>query len=171
MKLVVAVDKNWAIGNKGELLARVRADLKNFSAITTGHTVVLGSKTLSTFPGGRVLKNRTNIVMTRNENFRPEGAIIASSVEQLLDIIKDMDTDEVYVIGGASIYTQLLPYCDTAIVTKFNKSYEYDAAIENLDLSPDWECVEVGEWQKSNPETDSEADLEFCFTTYKRKAL
>lgn len=171
MKLVVAVDKNWAIGYKGELLARVRADLKNFSAITTGHTVVLGSKTLSTFPGGRVLKNRTNIVMTRNENFRPEGAIIASSVEQLLDIIKDMDTDEVYVIGGASIYTQLLPYCDTAIVTKFNKSYEYDAAIENLDLSPDWECVEVGEWQKSNPETDSEADLEFCFTTYKRKAL
>ena len=171
MKLVVAVDQNWAIGYKGELLARVRADLKNFSAITTGHTVVLGSKTLSTFPGGRVLKNRTNIVMTRNENFRPEGAIIASSVEQLLDIIKDMDTDEVYVIGGASIYTQLLPYCDTAIVTKFNKSYEYDAAIENLDLSPDWECVEAGEWQKSNPETDSEADLEFCFTTYKRKAL
>ena len=170
MKLVVAVDQNWAIGYKGELLARVRADLKNFSAITTGHTVVLGSKTLSTFPGGRVLKNRTNIVMTRNENFRPEGAIIASSVEQLLDIIKDMDTDEVYVIGGASIYTQLLPYCDTAIVTKFNKSYEYDAAIDNLDLSPDWECVEVGEWQKSNPETDSEADLEFCFTTYKRKA-
>lgn len=171
MKLVVAVDQNWAIGYKGELLARVRADLKNFSAITTGHTVVLGSKTLSTFPGGRVLKNRTNIVMTRNENFRPEGAIIASSVEQLLDMIKDMDTNEVYVIGGASIYTQLLPYCDTAIVTKFNKSYEYDAAIENLDLSPDWECVEVGEWQKSNPETDSEADLEFCFTTYKRKAL
>ena len=170
MKLVVAVDQNWAIGYKGELLARVRADLKNFSAITTGHTVVLGSKTLSTFPGGRVLKNRTNIVMTRNENFRPEGAIIASSVEQLLDIIKDMDTDEVYVIGGASIYTQLLPYCDTAVVTKFNKSYEYDAAIENLDLSPDWECVEVGEWQKSNPETDSEADLEFCFNTYKRKA-
>lgn len=171
MKLVVAVDQNWAIGYKGELLARVRADLKNFSAITTGHTVVLGSKTLSTFPGGRVLKNRTNIVMTRNESFRPEGAIIASSVEQLLDMIKDMDTNEVYVIGGASVYTQLLPYCDTAIVTKFNKSYEYDAAIENLDLSPDWECVEVGEWQKSNPETDSEADLEFCFTTYKRKAL
>ena len=170
MKLVVAVDQNWAIGYKGELLARVRADLKNFSAITTGHTVVLGSKTLSTFPGGKVLKNRTNIVMTRNEDFRPEGAIIASSVEQLLDIIRDMDTNEVYVIGGASIYTQLLPYCDTAIVTKFNKSYEYDAAIENLDLSPDWECVEVGEWQKSNPETDSEADLEFCFNTYKRKA-
>ena len=168
MKLVVAVDKNWAIGYKGELLARVRADLRNFSAITTGHTIVLGSKTLSTFPGGRVLKNRTNIVMTRNENFRPEGAIIANSVEKLLDIVKDMDTDEVYVIGGASIYTQLLPYCDTAIVTKFNKSYEYDAAIENLDLSPDWVCVEMGEWQVSNPETDSEADLEFCFTTYKR---
>lgn len=168
MKLVVAVDKNWAIGNNGELLARVRADLRNFSAITTGHTVVLGSKTLATFPGGRVLKNRTNIVMTRNENFRPEGAVIANSIEHLLEILKDYDKNEVYVIGGASIYTQLLPYCDTAYVTKFNRSYKYDAAIEDLDASPEWECVEVGDWQTSNPETDSEADLQFCFTTYKR---
>jgi dihydrofolate reductase len=168
MKLVVAVDKNWAIGNKGELLARVRADLKNFSKVTTGHTVVLGSKTLATFPGGRVLKNRTNIVMTRNESFRPEGAVIANSVEDLLEKIKDLDSDEVYVIGGASVYEQLLPYCDTAIVTKFNNSYEYDAAIPNLDESDEWECISQGEWQKSDPATDSEADLEFCFTTYKR---
>jgi len=168
MKLVVAVDKNWAIGYKGELLARVRADLKNFSAITTGHTVILGSKTLATFPGGRVLKNRTNIVLTRNKDFSAEGAIIANSIGHLLEILKDYDTNDVYVIGGASVYTQLLPYCDTAIVTKFDRSYEFDAAIENLDLSPDWKCVEEGEWQKSNPETDSEADLAFRFTTYKR---
>ena len=169
MKLVVAVDKNWAIGNNGELLARVRADLRNFSAVTTGHVVVLGSKTLATFPGGRVLKHRTNIVLTRNKDFYAEGAVIANSIEQLLEILKEYNTDDVYVIGGASVYTQLLPYCDTAIVTKFDDSYEYDAAIENLDESSEWECVEVGDWQISNPETDSQADLKFCFTTYKRK--
>lgn len=168
MKLVVAVDKNWAIGNRGELLARVRADLKNFSAITTGHVVVLGSKTLATFPGGRVLKNRTNIVLTRNKDFHAEGAVVASSIEHLMQILKDHNTDDVYVIGGASVYTQLLPYCDTAIVTKFDASYEYDAAIENLDESSEWECAEVGDWQVSNPETDSQADLKFRFTTYKR---
>ena len=169
MKLVVAVDKNWAIGNKGELLAHVREDLRNFSRLTTGHTVVLGSKTLATFPGGRVLKNRTNIVLTRSKDTRIEGAVMANSVEHLLNILKDYDTDEVYVIGGASVYEQLLPLCDTAYVTKFDKSYEYDAAIPNLDRDPSWECVYEGEPMVSNPDTDSEGGLGFCFTTYKRK--
>ena len=168
MKLIVAVDREWGIGYKGDLLARVRADLMNFRNETSGKTVVLGSNTLATFPGGRVLKNRTNIVLTRNKDFYAEGAVIANSIEHLFEILKDYDTNDVYVIGGASVYTQLLPYCDTAIVTKFDRSYEYDAAIEDLDLSPNWECVEVGEWQTSNPETDSEADLKFRFTTYKR---
>ena len=168
MKLVVAVDRNFAIGYKGDLLARVRADLKNFSKLTTGHTVVLGSNTLATFPGGKILKNRTNIVLHPDPDYRPEGAIVAHSLEELFEILKSFDTDDVFVIGGASIYRQLLPYCDTAYVTKFEKSYEYDAAIPDLDQDPSWHCVEEGPLMTSDPATDTEEGLNFRFTIYKK---
>lgn len=169
MKLVVAVDKNWGIGNKGELLARVRADLRNFQAITKGNVVILGSKTLSTFPGGRVLKDRTNFVLSRNPDYSPEGAVMVRSIDELLTKLKDYNTDDVFVIGGANVYEQLLPYCDTAYVTKFDKSFECDAFFENLDASPEWELSFVGEEQKTNPETDTESDMSFYFCTYNRK--
>lgn len=168
MKLVVAVDKEWGIGNKGELLARVRADLRNFRALTEGHVVVLGSKTLATFPGGRPLKNRTNIVLSRNPDYAPEGATTARSIDELLEILKGYDTDDVYIIGGESIYTQMLPYCDTAYVTKFDKSFQKDAVMPSLDESDEWVLSEVGETLVSDPETDSEADMQFSFCTYKR---
>ena len=169
MKLVVAVDKEWGIGNKGELLARVRADLKNFRKLTEGHVVILGSKTLATFPGGKPLKNRTNIVLSRKADYAPEGALVAHSIDELMNVVKAYDTDDIYVIGGESIYTQLLPYCDTAYVTRFDRSYQKDAVMPNLDASDDWELSEIGETLVSDPETDSESDLHFAFCTYKRK--
>ena len=168
MKLVVAVDKEWGIGNQGELLARVRADLKNFRQLTEGHVVILGSKTLATFPGGRPLKNRTNIVLSRRTDYAPDGALVARSIDELLELLKSYDTDDVYVIGGESIYTQLLPYCDTAYVTKFDKSYEKDAVMPNLDESDEWELFETSKTLVSNPETDSEVRLSFKFCTYKK---
>ncbi len=168
MKLVVAVDKNWGIGNKGELLARVRADLRYFQSLTKGFTVILGSKTLSTFPGGRVLKDRTNIVLSRNPDYSPEGAVVVHSLDELFNELKSFNTDEVFVIGGANVYHQLLPYCDTAYVTKFDKSFECDAFFDDLDVSPEWELVSVGEEQKTDPVTDTEPDMSFFFTTYQR---
>ncbi len=168
MKLVVAVDNEWGIGNKGELLARVRADLKYFQSLTKENVVILGSKTLATFPGGNVLKNRTNIVLSRNTEYNPEGAIMARSLEELLDIIKNYNTDNVFVIGGSQIYSMLLPYCDTAYVTKFQKSFEKDAFFPNLDESDQWVLTEVGEEQLTNPETDTEQNMTFRFCTYKR---
>ncbi|MBR5278235.1 MAG: dihydrofolate reductase, partial [Clostridia bacterium] len=147
MKLIVAVDNEWGIGNKGELLARVRADLKYFQSLTKENVVILGSKTLATFPGGNVLKNRTNIVLSRNTEYNPEGAIMARSLEELLDIIKNYNTDNVFVIGGSQIYSMLLPYCDTAYVTKFQKSFEKDAFFPNLDNSDQWVLAETGEEQ------------------------
>jgi len=169
MKLVVAVDKEWGIGNKGELLAHIRADLKYFQSLTKGNVVILGSKTLSTFPGGKVLKNRENIVLSRNPEYSPEGAIMVRSLDELFEKLKEYDSDNVFVIGGGMIYSQLLPYCDTAYITKFDKSYEKDAFFPNLDENPDWELVSVGEPQISNPETDSDPNLVFSFCTYKRK--
>ncbi len=169
MKLVVAVDEGWGIGYEGELLAHVRADLRNFAKLTTGHTVVLGSKTLATFPGGRPLKNRTNIILSRRPDYAPEGALVAHSRDDLLELIKTLPEDDVFVIGGASIYELLLPYCDTAYVTKFKKAYKADAFFADLDADDAWECVSVGEEQISDPETDSEGGLHFCFCEYRRK--
>ncbi len=168
MKLIVAVDKEWGIGNKGDLLARVRRDLMNFRDVTKGHTVVLGANTLATFPGGKVLKNRTNIVLYHLHDYAPEGAIMAHSLDELFEILKDYDTDDVFIIGGASVYRQMLPYCDTAYVTKFDKSYEKDVYIPNLDESDEWELTEVSETYESDPETDTEGGLKFNFCTYKR---
>ena len=168
MKLIVAVDNEWGIGNKGELLARVRADLKYFQSLTKENIVILGSKTLATFPGGNVLKNRTNIVLSRNTEYNPEGAIMARSLEEVLDIIKNYNTDNVFVIGGSQIYSMLLPYCDTAYVTKFQKSFEKDAFFPNLDNSDQWVLAETGEEQFTNPETDTEPNMAFRFCIYKR---
>lgn len=169
MKLVVAVDKNWGIGYKGELLARVRADLRYFQSLTRENVVILGSKTLATFPEGKVLRNRVNIVLSRNPDYAPEGAIVVHSIDELLAETKKYASDTVFVIGGANVYGQLLPYCDTAYVTKFNKSFECDAFFPDLDKADEWKLVQVGEEQKTNPETDTEPDMTFRFCTYKRK--
>ena len=141
MNLIVAVDKNWAIGNKGELLVRIPADHKMFRQETTGKVVVLGRKTMDTFPGGQPLKNRDNIILSRNEAYQQKDAQVVHSVEELLEAVKGYDTKEVYVIGGSSVYEQLLPYCDTAHVTKIDHAYEADAWFPNLDEDPDWEIT------------------------------
>ena len=168
MKMIVAVDREWGIGNKGDLLARVREDLLFFRDKTKGKTVVLGSNTLATFPGGKVLKNRTNIVLHPDHAYAPEGAIVAHSLDELFELLKAYDTDEVFIIGGASVYRQMLPYCDTAYVTKFDKSYEKDVYIPDLDASEEWELTEMSEPHESNPETDTEGGLSFRFCTYNR---
>ena len=168
MKLIVAVDNEWGIGNKGDLLARIRADLNNFRSLTDGKTVILGSNTLSTFPGGRVLKNRVNIVLHPDQAYRPEGATVAHSVAEALALAKRYGYDDTFIIGGASIYRQFLPYCDTAYVTKFKKSYEKDVYFENLDESYEWELAEESEVMHSDPEKDTDPDLSYTFCTYKR---
>ena len=168
MKMIVAVDREWGIGNKGDLLARVREDLFFFRDKTKGKTVVLGSNTLATFPGGKVLKNRVNIVLHPSPDYAPEGAIVAHSLDELFEILKEYDNDDVFIIGGASVYRQMLPFCDTAYVTKFDKSYEKDVYIPNLDESDEWELTEISEPHVSNPETDTEDGLSFNFCTYKR---
>lgn len=162
MKLVVAVDKNWAIGNKGELLVHIPEDMKQFRRLTETHVVVLGRKTLQTFPGGRPLKNRTNIVMSRTGNDFGEGAVVARSVEEVLELAKQYGDDEMYVIGGSMVYEALLPYVDTAYVTYIDYAYEADAFFPNLDELDDWEIVEESEEQ-------TYFDVEYYFRTYKRK--
>lgn len=168
MKLVVAVDKNWGIGYKGDLLARVKADLKNFKDLTSGKVVVYGSNTLATFPHSAPLKNRTNLVLNPSADFTVEGATVVHSLDELFETLKNYNTDDVYIIGGASVYRQLLEYCDTAYVTKFDKAYQSDVGIPNLDDSGEWVCASVSDKQQSDPLTDTEGGLGFCFCTYIR---
>ena len=169
MKLIVAVDKEWGIGYKGDLLARIRADLLNFRDLTAGKIVILGSNTLATFPGGKALKNRTNIVLHPSQDYTVENTTVVHSIDELLEEVKKYNTDDVFVIGGASVYRQMLEYCDTAYVTKFDKSYDKDVYFPNLDEDKSWELVHTGDMQISDSEKDTEPNLQFYFTEYRRK--
>lgn len=162
MNIIVAADENWAIGCRGELLVRIPADHKMFRNETIGKVVVLGRKTMDTFPGGLPLAGRTNIVLTRNPEYRVKDAIAVHSVEELLEELKKYDTKDVYVIGGDSVYSQLLPYCDTAHVTKIDRSYEADAYFPDLDASGEWEITAESDEQ-------SYFDTTYHFLKYERK--
>ncbi len=110
MNLIVAADANWGIGKENKLLVSIPADMKFFRTTTTGKVVVMGRKTLESFPGGLPLKNRVNIVITRDKNYKAKDAVIVHSIEEALEEVKKYQSEDVYVIGGDSIYRQMLPY-------------------------------------------------------------
>ena len=168
MELIVAVDRDWGIGYRGQLLARLRADMRHFRALTEGKTVILGSNTLSTFPGGKPLKNRRNIILHPDPSYLVDGALVLHSLDELFSYISTHPDERFVAIGGASVYRQLLPYCAIAHVTKFDRSFEKDVYFDNLDVHPDWALTEIGEPQQSDPATDSLPDLVFRFCTYRR---
>ena len=147
MKCVVAVDKNFAIGREGKLLLHVPNDMRHFRSLTEGKVVVLGRKTLQTFPQGQPLPNRTNIILSRNKDFKVKGAIVVNSLEDLMEEIKKYPSDDVCVIGGEQIYKQLLPFCDTCEVTYFDREFDADAFFPNLDESGNWKIEEESEEQ------------------------
>ena len=118
MNVIVAADQNWGIGKDNKLLVSIPADMKMFREETSGKVVVMGRKTLESFPNGLPLKNRTNIVITKNKDYDAKGAIVVHSIEEALEEIKKYPTEDVYCIGGDSIYEQMLPYCDVAHVKK-----------------------------------------------------
>ena len=138
MNLIVAVDKNWAIGLHNKLLVSIPADMKFFRETTMGKVVVMGRKTLESFPGGQPLKRRTNIVLTSDKNYKVKDAVVVNSVEALLEELRQYNDEDIYVIGGESIYRQLLPYCKVAHITKIDHAYEADTYFPNLDEMPEW---------------------------------
>ena len=162
MNLIVNVDSNWAIGYRGKLLVSIPEDMKFFRSETTGKVVVLGRKTLDTFPGGQPLKNRTNIILTRNPNYQVKGAIICHSVEEVLEELKKYNSEDVYIIGGDSIYKEFLPYCDVAHVTRTDHVYDADAWFPNLEEDPAWVLT-------VESEEKTYFDLEFRFCRYERR--
>jgi dihydrofolate reductase len=157
MQLIVAVDRNWAIGQGGDQLVYIPADLKRFQALTLGHSVILGRKTLATFPGGRPLKGRRNLILSRDPNFAPEGAERYADLDALLA----QAPQDAFVIGGASVYQALLDRCDTAYVTKIDRAYPADCWFPNLDEDPAWTAEEESEVQHHE-------GLAFRYVTYRR---
>jgi dihydrofolate reductase len=162
MNLIVAVDNNWAIGNKNELLISIPNDHKHFRQETTGKVVVLGRKTLDTFPQGLPLKNRTNIILSKDKNYAVKDAIVVHSVEELLEETKKYNDEDIYVIGGESIYRQLLPYCNVAHVTKIDHEYTADTYFPNLDEDDEWQIT-------ADSDEQTYFDIAYSFVKYERK--
>ena len=158
MNIIVAADRNWAIGRDGDQLVYLSEDLKRFKALTTGHAVILGRKTLATFPGGRPLKGRRNLILSRNPDFAPEGAEVFSDLAALLAAAPE----DAFVIGGASVYAALLDRCDTAYVTRIDRAFpEADSFFPDLDADPEWSLAEEG------PELE-DGGVSFRYVTYRR---
>ena len=162
MNIIVAVDKNWGIGKDNKLLVSIPSDMKFFREETMNKVVVMGRKTLESFPNGLPLKRRTNIVLTKDRNYKVKDAILVHSVEELMEELKKYDSEDIYVIGGDSIYRQLLPYCDVAHVTKIDYAYEADSYFPNLD--------EMSEWKvERTSEELTYFDLEYMIVKYVRQ--
>ena len=158
ISIIVAVAANGVIGDKNKLLWHISEDLKHFKALTNGHTVILGRRTLSTFPGGRPLKGRRNLVLSRNPRFAPEGAEVFRDLPSLLAAAPG----DAFVIGGASVYAALLDKCDTAYVTKISGRFPAaDCFFPDLDALSEWRVEEEG------PELEEEG-VKFRYVTYKR---
>ena len=162
MNLIVAADKNWGIGKDNKLLVSIPSDMKFFSQETMGKVVVMGRKTLESFPNGLPLKNRTNVVLTSDKNYQVKDAVIVHSIDEVLEELKKYDDNEIYVIGGGKVYEELLPYCDVAHVTKIDFAFEADTHFPNLDEDPEWEITAASDEQ-------TYFDLEYTFVKYERK--
>lgn len=162
MKLILAVDINWAIGNKGGLLCHLPGDLKYFKEKTQGKTVVMGRPTLESLPGGKPLPKRENIVLTSNRNYEKEGVLVVHSEDELMAQVATRNTDEVMIIGGGKVYRDFLPKCDTCYVTKIYEEFEADTWFVNLDENPDFEVVWESDMQEEN-------GIRYRFFEYSRK--
>lgn len=162
MNAIVAVDNNWAIGCKNSLLVRIPADHKNFRQETTGKVVVLGRKTLETFPQGMPLPNRKNIILSTNPDYQVKDAVVVHNKEELDAELQKYPSEDVYIIGGESVYRMMLPECDVVHVTKIDHDYEADAYFPNLDEDGEWEIT---------AESDEQTyfDLPYYFVKYERK--
>ena len=162
MNCIVAVDKNWSIGKDGKLFVSIPADMQYFRQMTMGKVVIMGRKTLDSFPNGQPLKGRTNIVITRKADLEVPGALVVHSIEEAVEAAKGYDPEDVFVIGGGMIYRDMLPYIHKAYVTEIDYAYDADTAFPNLAADPEWELAKEGEEQ-------TYFDLIYAFNVYRRK--
>lgn len=163
MNAIVVIDKNWAIGRNNTLLFSLPTDMRRFRSLTLDGTVILGRKTLDSFPGGKPLPRRRNIVLTRNPDFSRTGVEIAHNPEQIRELVKDIPSEQLWFIGGGEIYKRFLSDCIRAYITKVDTAASNpDAFFPNLDQDPDWAITH------SSP-TICENGLHFRFVIYENQ--
>lgn len=162
MNLIAAADEKWGIGRDGGLLTHLPGDMKYFRETTRGKVVVMGRKTLESFPEGKPLKNRVNIVLTQNQDYRPEGVTVCHNVDETLDVLKQYQEEDIFIIGGGMIYREFLPYCEKAYITHIYAAFDADTDFTDLDAAPDWEIERVGEMQEHN-------NIKYEFRIYTRR--
>lgn len=164
MKLIVAVARDWGIGREGDLLFSIPDDMAFFRKTTKNKIVVMGRPTLLSFPGGEPLKNRINIILTRDKNYKKEGCIICNSFDELFEELKKYDNEDVFLIGGGKIYNQLYSYCSEAYITKVDEVAKADTYLHNFDEDENWFLSFASEVHENN-------GLKFTFNTYKNKMI
>ena len=161
MKMIVCVAEDFGIGNNNDLLFSLPPDMKFFRETTMGKVIIMGRGTLDSFPGGKPLKNRTNIVITRDKSFVREGAEVFNSKEEILEYVKQFDSDDVFVIGGGQIYELFRDVCNEALVTKVRKKVPCDTFFFDIDSDSEWTLADESEVMEYE-------GMEFSFCTYKR---
>lgn len=161
MKAILSADRNWGIGYQNKLLVSIPSDMRFFREMTEGKVIVMGRKTLESFPNGLPLKKRINVVLAHDRSYQVKDAVIVHDKEELLEELKKYQED-IFVVGGGSVYELLLPYCDTAYVTRIDMEYQADTFFPDLDQDPEWELTEESDEQTC-------FDIEFTFTVYRRK--
>lgn len=161
MNIYVTVDANWSIGNNEQLLVRIPRDHKLFLEETAGKVVIMGRKALQTMPQGLPLQGRTNIVLSQNKGLQIKGAIVVHSLKELFDELEQYPTEDVYVVGGESIYAQLLPYCDVVHVTKMDHVYAANKSFPNLEKDASWRLI-------ADSDEQTYFDIAYEFLKYER---
>jgi len=160
MNLIVAVDQEWGIGYKGNLLEKISEDMKFFKEKTVGKTVIMGRVTFETLPNKKPLKDRNNIVLSTKNDILIDGVKICKDLDELFNQLKNIDTSDIFVIGGERIYKLLLSYCKKAYITKIYQKYDSDAKMTNLDKLTNWKITENSEILTNNK------GISFQFFTY-----
>jgi len=164
MKAIVNVDKNWGIGRDGDLLQFIPGDMRFFKEKTVGNVVVMGRTTFDSLPGKQPLKDRINVVLTKDKSFKNDGVIVLNSIGEVFEEIKKYNEDNVFIIGGEKIYKQFLPYCKEVYITKNTSINDADKFFPRLDQDSNWEMIYESDKQKHK-------DIEYVFTTYKNNSL
>lgn len=162
MNLIVAVDDNWGIGKNGDLLTSIPEDMEFFKTTTKNAILIMGYNTLLSFKNGRPLPGRLNIVIADIKDKRIDKTLTCNSLDELFSLIKTFRSSDVFVIGGGYTYRQLLPYCDTAYITKMRKTWDADTFFDDLDQSGSWHI-------ESESEMHAWEGLEFSFVKYINK--
>lgn len=164
MVAIVNTDENWGIGKNGQLLFPIPDDMKFFRQTTLHKVVVMGRSTLQSFPRGLPLKNRQNIVLSRRQGYAPEGVLVCNTMQQLAACLHGYNPDDVYVIGGESVYSLLLPFCSTALVTRVCAQKPADTFFLNLDALPGWELT-------VQSDVDVYEGIQYRFCTYQNNMV